>query len=47
MTICYQCIGAKATQGTEDILSDSGASMPANPVQGAIPCSACNGVGYY
>jgi hypothetical protein len=48
MTICMQCQGAKVTQGSSDIINEGdGTVQMANTVQGAIPCSQCNGVGYY
>jgi len=45
MTICYQCSGAKGTQGSEDpILESTGAASLIAGV-GAIPCTACGGTG--
>jgi hypothetical protein len=48
MTICQQCLGAKATQGTEDMINEgTGAAVVTMPSVGATPCTQCNGVGYY
>jgi hypothetical protein len=50
MTICVQCNGKKATVGTNDIQDPSGnAETYQVPFSspGAIPCSQCNGAGYY
>ena len=48
MIVCPQCLGAKATQGLEDVLDDRTGVVAPNPgMGGAVPCSQCGGKGYY
>lgn len=50
-TICTQCLGKCATIGIEaliDLNVNTQTFQPNNGArQGAIPCSQCNGRGYY